>query len=150
MAAPIRTAALLLALAAPACGSSSGLSGPDGPLTRTVVASGELVGVPSGEGGNNPVPATRTVAFSVPAGGAMEATVNWGAAANRFTIAFYPAGCTAGQLGSGGCQPLLQGDSSQKPAYVHLHAEAAAAYTLGIVNLGPGTDSASYEVTLTR
>jgi hypothetical protein len=118
------------------------VSGPDGALTRTVVASGQLPGVPAGQAG--------AVSFSVPAGGAMEATVNWGAAANRFSIAFYPAGCTAAQLGSGACRPLLAADSSQKPAYVHLHAEAAAAYTLGVLNLGPGTDSASYEVTLTR
>jgi hypothetical protein len=55
-----------------------------------------------------------------------------------------------GQLGFGGCNPLLQGESNQKPAYVHLHALAGGSFTLGFLNLGPGTESGSYEVTLTN
>jgi hypothetical protein len=141
----------VFAAAALACGGGSPppTSPGGGGTTRAVVATGEFSALPSGQGGNNPIPATRAIPFTIPTGGAMEATVNWGSAANRFAIAFYPGGCTVGQLGFGACNPLLQGDSAQKPAYVHLHAFTPGPYTLGILNLGPGTESGTYEVTIT-
>jgi hypothetical protein len=148
----VRVLPFLLAAASLACGGGGAppeAPGGGAPATRVVVASGDFPALPSSQGGNNPIPATRAIPYTIPVGGAMEATVNWGSAANRFAIAFYPGGCTVGQLGFGACNPLLQGDSSQKPAYVHLHAFTPGAYTLGIQNLGPGTESCTYEVTIT-
>jgi hypothetical protein len=139
---------LAAALLASSCGayeqspSSTGTT-----LTRTVVASGGFSGVPPGTTSGD---GTRLVPFTIPAGGALEATVDWATAATRFGVAFYPGGCGVAQLGRAPCAALLQGEVSQKPAYIHLHAEAAGAFTLALVNLGPSAENVTYEVTLTR
>ncbi len=131
-----------------ACGGSESPTAPTGPQ---VVAKGQSPSLPSSsDGSTNTVAATHTVAFTIAAKGTIEGTVDWAGSANRFGIALYPSGCVPATVGYGACFPIAQGSSYTKPTRVTLSGADAGSYTLGFINLGPGTDSGNYEITVTR
>jgi hypothetical protein len=138
----------LLALAVSACG---GGSSPTVPPQRAVVAQGSFSAIPSSSGGStNTIAATRVFPFTIAESGTLDAVADWSSPSNKMGLALYPAGCVVGQLGFGNCNPLAQSNSNDKPGRVNLLKASAGSYVLGILNLGPGTESGTYEVGITR
>jgi hypothetical protein len=137
---PLAVAALAAVL--PSCGGGS--STPSTPTTpqTTVVAQGS---------GTLQVDFIGAVNFSTPAAGRLEVTVDWTFASNDIDIAVFAGSCTATQIINLACgAPAAFSDSLNKPERLSIASAAAGAYTLGIENLGPGNESLSYQVTLTR
>jgi hypothetical protein len=140
---------LTLALGLGACGGGTSPTAP--PPQRAVVLQGAFSSVPSSAGGSTgTVAATRTFAFTVAEAGTIDAVADWSSSSNQMALALYPAGCVAGNLGFGDCIPLARSNSSDKPGRVNMPKARAGTYTLGVMNLGPGVESGTCEVGLTR
>ena len=131
-----RTAGALLAVAAlGACGK--GTTGPSGP-TRTVI------GTQSGT-----VQSFAAVAHPVQAGssGTMDATVDWGSAANDFDIFITSNSCSTSSLvdlvaGVGSCSHITSAESSNlKPERVTWAGTGGTTYKIWIANFGLSADS---------
>jgi hypothetical protein len=142
-----RLSVLSLALVLAACGSSS----PSAPSTpqRRVVAQGQFVGLPSSNGGNtNTINATFAATFTTTSAGTIDAIVDWTFATNQIGVGLYPGTCTSAQLGFGNCIVLVQSNSSAKPGKLTFAAPAGT-YSLAFENLGPGSESGTYQVGVT-
>ena len=138
-------AALLIALAA--CGGSSNnpLSPvdpppPPPPPPPTIVRQG-----------GGPLGADEGVqlSFTTAATGTLDVTVDWTLAANDVDVVLTRGTCSFEQLFALQCNVVMVADSATtKPERLRLPGATAGAYTLMIINIGPGDESASYQIVL--
>lgn len=140
-------AALLLAAMAivlPSCDGGGGGGTTTGPPTPTRIVLGTLsfsLGVEEGAFAD----ATITGSGS----GTLDATANWTFASNDVDIYITNTSCANVFLGS--CPFLAKADSTTaKPERVTLNVSAGNTYRVWVVNFGPGTESGTLEVGLTR
>lgn len=133
-----------------ACGSD----GPSSPTVATtpapppapvqaVVAQGSISGL-------EPLFVTIRPPFSTSATGTIDVTVDWTFPANDVDVYLARGACSFEQLVADQC--IMAGFSESltaKPEKVSVPNAAAGTYTLVIANWGPGTESLSYQVTLT-
>ena len=81
--------------------------------------------------------------------GTLDATVNWGSQSNDIEFAIHQGTCTFANLGSGACTELVASGRATKGSSIS-KALAAGSYTLFVVNYGPGSESGTYQVGVTR
>lgn len=139
-------------------------------VSRSVAAilllAGLAVVLPScgGGGDNNPsrtVIGTRSFALGVLEAGSVDVTItgsgtgtldasaNWGSAANDIDIYVTSTSCT--DIFFGGCSIQAQANSSTaKPERLTLGVSGGSVYRIWVANFGPGSDSGQLEVGLTR
>ncbi len=88
--------------------------------------------------------------FTTTATGTLDVTVDWTFAANDIDAILTRGNCSVDQLLAMQCNVALVADSATaKPERLRLPGATAGAYTLFIVNVGPGDESASYQIVLT-
>ena len=75
--------------------------------------------------------------------------MDWTFATNDLDVYFVKGDCTYDQLDAGQCEILAYSESrTAKPEKVRLANAPAATYTIFILNLGPGDESASFQIVL--
>ena len=118
-----------------ACGKST--TGPSGP-TRTVLGT---------QSGNVQSFAANAHPVQSSASGTMDATLDWGSAANDFDIIVTSNNCTTTSLvdlgaGVGSCAHITAAESvSQKPERVTWAGTGGTTYRIWVVNFGASADS---------
>ena len=119
------------------CGGS-----PTAPLQTTVVAQGSDT-LQAG--------LLVTVPFSTDGAGRVDANVDWTFASNGVDLGIFGGTCTVIDARSFSCgTPLAWAAGPAKPVTATIANAEARAYTLVIQNMGPGGESLSWQVTLTR
>lgn len=89
--------------------------------------------------------------FTTSAPGTLDVTVDWTFASNDVDVHLERGECNCSQAQAGACQDVAGSESTTaKPERLSVPNLAAGAYTLVVVNTGPGSESASYQVGLTR
>jgi hypothetical protein len=133
-------------------GMLAGCGSQQGPVGDLVVqlGQGQFVNLaPSGDGKNvtAATPTVFTATFTVNTAGFVIATVNWTSASNVLLPGIFPGTCTADAIVSHACAPVL-GSGSRTLTATSAQAGVslgAGSYVLGIVNLGPGAETGTYE-----
>jgi hypothetical protein len=84
--------------------------------------------------------------------GTLDAVVDWRSSTDDLDIALVRGQCTAAAALSGACvaNTLAQAAGFSKPERVSVPNLPAGTYTLLIVNNGPSSESASWEIGVTR
>ena len=87
--------------------------------------------------------------FTTTATGTLDVTIDWTFAANDVDVILTRGSCSFDQLFAMQCNVALVADSvTAKPERLRLPGATAGAYTLFIANIGPGDESASFQVVL--
>jgi hypothetical protein len=137
-----------------ACGGGGG--GPTGGSSlpsRTVISTGsvQLVDPVTAIGQERLCDAMGFVPFTTPALGTLDATVDWTVASNDIDVYLERGECTCAMALADACQDVASSESTTaKPEKLTVTNLSAGSYTLVIGNAGPGRESSSYEVGLTR
>jgi hypothetical protein len=88
--------------------------------------------------------------FSTTSVGTLEATVDWTFPANDLDVYLTPGSCTFTQLIANQCTLVAFSESvTAKPERVRATNVAVGAYTIWVVNAGPGDETLSYQVVFT-
>ena len=135
-----------------ACGGSGSPAGPTGP-TRAVIAQGSVqLGDPATALSQDRLcDILAFVPFTTSAQGALEVTVDWTHASNDVDVLLERGDCNCALALAGDCQDLAGSESTTaKPERLAVANLSAGGYTLVVANAGPGRESASYELALTR
>jgi hypothetical protein len=137
-----------LALASLACGANP--AAPTG--QREVLLHGDFTGLlalPLSPDYGHSMAALR---FTTTAPGTIDVYVTWAYADNEMSSAIFAGDCTVDDSGVGGsgCRSLAGTAGVVRPHRYTIENVSAGTYVLAILNLGPGLESGSYEVGLTR
>ena len=118
---------------------------------RVVIAQGNLslLDPDTATDQGRPCEAIRIVSFATMDAGLLDVTVDWTSASNDLFTVLARDSCTCFDiLGQFDCD--IRGRiTNEKPGRLTLTGPAGA-YTLVVINLGPGAESASYQIGLTR
>lgn len=144
--------ALLCLISLLGCGGGGSPTGPTGP-SRTVIAQGSVqLGDPATALAQDRLcDMLAFVPFTTSAQGTLDVTVDWTFASNDIDVFLERGDCNCALALLDGCQDLAGSDSATaKPERLTVPNLSAAGYTLVVGNAGPGGESASYELGLTR
>lgn len=141
-------ALFLLAAGLPGCGSDSSPTAAPTPVptpvprVQTVVASGS---------GSVPARVLVLVPFTTAASGTIDVAVDWTFATNDIHVYLISGPCeSVDQFNARQCTVSAFSESTLlKPERIALAGAMAGTYTLGIGNVGPGDESASFQAVLT-
>jgi hypothetical protein len=148
---PHRLALLAAVVLTAACGSSGPVGSPYSPVIR-VAKQGEFVALPAA--GDEPASAAKAITVVVVnnpvSGGSLHAGVNWTSSSNHMEAGFFTGECTAEQIVSQACHAERYVPTAQlvNGRQLDLYSANAGNYTLAIINLGPGSESGTYEIDL--
>jgi hypothetical protein len=100
-------------------------------------------------GGTLEVDFLARVPFTTTQAGSLDITVDWTYAANDLDVFLVRNDCSFDDFFDEVCLPIaLSISTTAKPERVHFGGAAAGVYTLFVGNVGPGDESASYQVVL--
>jgi hypothetical protein len=102
------------------------------------------------QAGGLPLDAGRTD-FTTSGTGTLEVNVDWTFSSNAVGFGVYRGNCTFTQWYADACQQVdIRTLTNAKPARLTITGLASGAYTLMIANGGPGAESGTYQIFLTR
>jgi hypothetical protein len=140
-------AGLALAVSLWSCGGSGSPGGPSTPIPPAPTPTPPVV---VGQGGG-PLEAgdVGMEQITTNAAGRLDVTVDWTFATNDIDVLITRGVCSFDQLENGQCNiAAFSVSATAKPERISVSGAAAGTYTLFVENLGPGDDSASYQVVL--
>jgi hypothetical protein len=153
-----RMAVLALAVALPACGGGGGGGGNNTPSTlppapvRTQILGGgfTLASVADANRAGFAID-IGTTPLVISGGGTLEIIADWTFASNDVDIIVYSSSCTSDQAVRNQC-PIANRTTSTttKPERLTITGVPSGTFALGFANYGPGAESGSYQVFLTR
>lgn len=88
--------------------------------------------------------------FTTSAAGNLDVIVDWTSTSNDVDIAILRGNCSIDQVRAAQCSTVIESTSLSKPERLSSASFATGSYTLLILNYGPGRESGTYEVGLTR
>ena len=143
---------LLACVLAWGCGGGGGGTPlPPAPV-RTMIQQGNftLASLADAQDAGLPLDAGRTD-FSTSGTGTLEVTVNWTFSSNAVGFGIYQGSCSFNSWYANACnQVAIRTLTNAKPATLTQPSLPAGAYTLIIANGGPGAESGTYQIFLTR
>ena len=141
---------LVCCLLAWSCGGG-GNDLPPAPV-RTMIQQGgwSLASLADAQAAGRPLDAGRTE-FTTSGTGTVEVTVNWTFSSNAIGFGVYQGSCSFNSWYADACnQVAIRTLTNAKPATLTQSNLPAGTYTLMIANGGPGAESGTYQIFLTR
>jgi hypothetical protein len=132
-------------------GGDDGSNLPPAPV-RSLIQQGSwnLSSLSDAQDAGLPLDAGRTD-FSTSGSGTLEVNVDWTFSSNAVGFGVYRGACTFTQWYADTCQQVdVRTLTNAKPARLTITSLPAGAYTLVIANGGPGAESGTYQIFLTR
>jgi hypothetical protein len=110
-----------------------------------------LASLSDAQGAGFPLDAGRTDFTISGNAGTLEVVVDWTFSSNAVGFGVYRGNCTFTQWYADACQQIdIRMLTNAKPARLTISNFGAGAYTLVIANGGPGAESGTYQIFLTR